>query len=72
MGMLRAKTNISGTKINGILLGDPAIVTTDGLSMLGATSVDDLWFAWDDDALPTADLVPQDPIDGIITTLLEG
>lgn len=52
MGMIRSKTNLSGAEINGILLGDPAIVATEGMSMLDAMTVNELWFAWDHEDLP--------------------
>lgn len=43
MGTIRSKTNLSGSMVNGILLGDPAEVDGE--------------YVWDDARIPDMDIV---------------
>ena len=53
MGTLRSKTNRAGLVVNGVTLGDAPITLIDGTAPEPGDQVDDLWFIWDDAALPT-------------------
>ena len=56
MGTVRSKIRTIDT-INGILLGEPTIATTDGQAPADGTAITDLWFRWDDSALPDGELL---------------
>lgn len=53
MGTLRSKTNHGGLTVNGILLGEPVILTADAQQLRPGDTMDAAWFSWDDSALPT-------------------
>lgn len=65
MGLLRSQTNVSGHTINGILLGDPvAPVRVDGSPAQVGDNMADLFWGWDDAALPsgTVEVVDGEPV----------
>jgi hypothetical protein len=53
MGLLRSKTYAENITINGVLLGQPTIVTAAGEPFTPGASMDDLWFGWDDQRIPS-------------------
>lgn len=52
MGMLRSKTDHRGLDVDGVTLGFPALVRDDSQPAQPGDGLTDLWFAWDDAALP--------------------
>jgi len=50
MGRLRSKTNRAGLTVNGVQLGEPAILQTDGQPPGPGDTIADAWFVWDDEA----------------------
>jgi len=58
MGTLRSQTNHTGLVVNDVTLGDPiAPVRPDGSPAQPGDSMADLFWAWDDSALPTGELL---------------
>jgi hypothetical protein len=51
--MLRSKTYAENITINGVLLGQPTIVTAAGEPFTPGVSIEDLWFGWDDHRIPS-------------------
>ena len=62
MGMVRSKTYAPDTVVNGVLLGQPVVVNVSGQPFGPGDDIGDLWFAWDDNRLPSGVLA-----DGEIT-----
>lgn len=62
MGLLRSKTYLENITINDVLLGQPTIVKSDGAPFSSGDSMKDLWFAWDDNRIPSGEILE----DGII------
>jgi hypothetical protein len=56
MGLLRSKTYAEHFTVNGVLLGQPTIVTAAGEPFTPGASMDDLWFAWDDSRIPNGEI----------------
>lgn len=52
MGILRSKTYVADLSFNGVLLGEPTLVTSDGVTAGPGSILDDLWFAWADPRIP--------------------
>ena len=58
MGTLRSQTNLTGTEVNGVLLGDPlAPVRADGSPAQPGDSMGDLFWAWDHETLPSGEML---------------
>lgn len=53
MGRLVSKSDRRSLVIDGVTLGFPTITREDGSPSQAGDLIDDLWFAWDDDGLPT-------------------
>lgn len=53
MGTLRSKTYTADTTVNGVLLGQPTIVNGAGDPFGPGDAIDDLWFGWNHENLPT-------------------
>lgn len=60
--MLRSKTYADALTINGVLLGSPVIVRSDGQPFAPGDDISDLWFAWDDPRVPSGVLEPDGSI----------
>lgn len=61
MGTLRSKIR-SNEPVNGVTLGEPRITLADGTEPDVGSNISELFFAWDDSALPNGELL----IDGTI------
>lgn len=72
MGTYRSQTNLTGQTVSGVLLGEPVIQRADGSPPQAGDATADLWFAWDDSALPTTDVVVADPLDDVVVAVLGG
>lgn len=57
MGRLRSRLNATGEVVNDVVLGQPTVVGPDGEQPLPGDNIADLFFAWDDSALPNGELV---------------
>jgi hypothetical protein len=53
MGRLRAKTNYTGLIINGVQLGEPAVLQSDNQPPGQGDTINDAWYVWDDQAYGT-------------------
>ena len=56
MGTLTSTVNHAGATVNGVLLGQPAILTAQLQQPEPGAWVEDLRFAWDDPGLPDGDI----------------
>jgi hypothetical protein len=50
MGRLRSKTNRTGLTVNGVQLGEPAILSIDAEPLGPGDTISEAWFIWDDGA----------------------
>ena len=53
MGRLRAKTNRAGLSVNGVQLGEPAILDIAAGPLGPGDTISEAWFIWDDSAFGT-------------------
>ncbi len=56
MGKVRSKIQNSPKKVNGVALGEPAIVKGDGSLAGPGDNIADCYFAWDDGALADGEI----------------
>lgn len=52
MGRILSKTYPENLAIDGVLLGQPTIVTATGEPFAPGDSLSELWFCWDDPRIP--------------------
>jgi hypothetical protein len=53
VGLLRSKTYVEATVVNGVLLGQPVIVNERGETAGPGDDLNQCWWGWDDQRIPS-------------------